>query len=245
VPLQPNRLAGGYPAAGPGRPPWAPRPSGFTKGWKIMAGVVAVGIAAVVVIPIAFGGHKSALTKSFEQSLLTPATVSSVTNQTFGLDTSKDDNSSDDNSDPGCMAGTDVLSAPKDKGSASRSFVSPDQSSFIEEDLSNNPANAKQLELLRNALQTCHSSTFGGLTVQLSLGSAPAIQGASDTLSMVMTGGANGRELTIDFAIARFGDNVVVVVSGSAETAGSDLTPATTALLTEAVLQARPAFSKS
>lgn len=238
---------GGYATPRPGAPgsaapQWAPRPSRFTQRWKIaIAGVVAVGVAAVTV-PMAFGSHETALTRAFNRSLLSPASVSTLANETFTIDTSKDDNSGDSSS--GCADTADLTSSAKDRGDASRQFVTVDHSTFVSEEIEDNPENAQELNLLRNTFKNCSSTTIDGSTVTLTNLPAPQIAGSSDTLAMEMSGQVNGSPMVMEFSVARFADTVVVVVAGGIDQSVS-VQSLTSSLLTEAVQRVQPVLPTS
>jgi hypothetical protein len=242
-PAQLYGAANGYGIPGSAAPPWAPRRSRFIRRWQIaLAGVLAVGVAAAVTVPTVFGSGSSALSRAFDRSLLTPETVSSLANETFTIDTSKD-NSSDDSSS-GCMDAADTLTnSGQDKGDASRQFAAADHSAFIAEDLSNNPTNAQQLDLLKNTLKTCHSATIDGGTVTLTTLPAPQIDGSDDTMAMMMSGEISGHPLVFELTVARFGDDVVVIFCFGID-ASIPLQTLTNSLLAQAALTARPAFQQ-
>ena len=243
TPGQSYGAVGGYGRPGSAAPPWAPEPSRFTRRWKVaIAGMLAVGVAAAVTVPLAFGSHESALSRAFTRSLLSPAYVSALAGETFTLDTSKDDSSNDSSS--GCADTTDLTSSAKDRGDASRDFVAADHSTFISEEIEDNPESAQELNLLRNTLKSCSSTTIDGATVTLQMLPAPQIAGSSDTMAMGMSGQVNGNALGMEFSVARFGDTVVVVAAGGVDSSIS-LPSLTNSLLAEAVLQARPALPKS
>lgn len=246
-PGQPYGMAAGYGvpgAPGSAAPPWQPQPSRPSNRWKIgIACVVAVGIVGAITVPNALSSHSSALSHAFDRSLLTPAAVSALANGTFTIDTSKDTSSNDSSS--GCMdAVSTIANSGKDRGEASRQYVAADHSTFIEEDLSNNTSNTQQLNVLKDAVSKCTSTTIDGTTVSIQALPAPTIEGSSDTLAMRMSGQVNGNPLVIELGMARFGDNVVVITCGGIDTSIS-ADSLTNSLLTEAVLTARPAFPKS
>ena len=191
---------------------------------------------------MALGSSTSALSRSFNRSLLTPAAVSSLANETVTIDTSKDNSSNDSSS--GCADTTDLTRSAKDRGDASRQFVAADHSTFIEEEIEDNPENAQQLNLLRNTLKSCSTTTIDGTTVALQSLPAPQIEGSSDTMAMGMSGQVNGSSMQIEFSVARFGDTVVVVVAGGIDSSMS-YPSLTDSLLKEAVLTSRPALPKS
>ena len=240
----PHAMPPGYGAPGSAAPPWVPQPSRFTKPWRIaVAAALVVGVAAVTV-PIAFGGSKgSALSSAFNRSLLTPETVSSLTGETFTIDTSKDD-SSDDDSSSGCADTTDLTSSAKERGDASRQFVTADHSMFVEEEIEDNPANPQEMTLLRNTLENCTTATIDGATVSLQMLPAPQIAGSSDTLALSMTGQLQGTSIDMEFRVARFGDTIVVVAEGGINMGEAPQATSET-LFSRAVLTARPAIPKS
>jgi hypothetical protein len=244
-PFQPAAPAGfGYQSTRAPLPGWgAPaKPARSTKAKLGIAAAVAVVVAAgAVSVPTVFlHSSKTALTKSFEKALLTPEQVSTVTNETFVTDTSNDDNS-DDSKTAGCMDAMNSLTSGKDKGDASLDLTSADDSSFMIEDLSSNTGNAQEVTLLRNTLQTCHTATLGGLAMNLQLLSPPSVSGSDDALAFRMDAQASGRSVGFDFYLARFGDTVVMIGCGSADTS-VDLEARSSDLLNAAVLNARSAI---
>jgi hypothetical protein len=244
-PIQPAAPPGfGYQNTRAPLPGWsAPaKPARSTKAKLGIAAAVAVVVAAgAVSVPTVFlHSSKTALTKSFEKALLTPDQVSTVTNETFVVDTSNDDNS-DDSKTAGCMDAMNSLTSGKDKGDASLDLTSADDASFMIEDLSSNTGNAQEVTLLRNTLQTCHTATLGGLAMNLQLLSPPSVSGSDDALAFRMDAQASGRSVGFDFYLARFGDTVVMIGCGSADTS-VDLEARSSDLLNAAVLNARSAI---
>ena len=243
-PGQPYGTAGGYGSPGSAAPPWTPQPSHSRKRWTVaIACVVAVGVIGAITVPNALSSGSSGLSRAFDRSLLSPAAVSALASETFTIDTSKDNSSGDSSS--GCMDAVNTLAnSGKDRGEASRQYVSADHSTFIEEDLSNNSANTQQLNVLRNSLSKCSSTTIDNTTVSIQALPGPVIEGSSDTMAMLMSGQVNGNPIAIEVGVARFGDNVVVITCGGVDPSISSQS-LTNSLLTEAVLTSRPAFPKS
>jgi hypothetical protein len=244
-PFQPAAPAGfGYQSTRAPLPGWgAPtKPARSSKAKLGIAAAVAVVVAAgAVSVPTVFlHSSKTALTKSFQKALLTPDQVSTVTDETFVVDTSNDD-TSDDDSTAGCMDPMNGLTNGNARGDASTSLKSADEASFMVEELSSNTNSAQQISLLRNTLQTCHTATIGGLNVDLQLLSQPAVSGSNDTLAFRFTTHAPGRTVAFDFYLARFGDTVVTVAYGSLDTS-VDLEGRSSDLLNAAVLNARSAI---
>jgi hypothetical protein len=194
-------------------------------------------------VPLLLSSGKSGTTKAFERSLLTPAAVSSIANETFTIDTSKD-NSSDDGPSSGCLNGVDTLSSAKDRGDASRDFVSADHTTFVSEELNNNPSNAQEFDQVKKTLSTCTSSILDGASMTIQPLSAPQVAGIDDAMAVGMTGQINGTTISFDFAFVRLGDNVVAMISGGIDSS-TDLQMLSNSLLTEAVNTARPALPKS
>lgn len=208
-----------------------------------MAGVVTIGLAAVVLVPTVFSSHKSALSSSFQRVLLTPTAVSSVTGDDYRINTASD-NSEDDDASTGCMEGANGLtSQTKDTADASRAFATADHNGFVVEALVNNPTNAQQMDQLRSALKSCSVSTFAGATVSLQPLTMPQIAGSDDALGIEMTGQIGGTSLVMDMAIARYGNTVVAIMLGEIDGPQS-LQNLTDSLLTQAAVTARPTFPK-
>lgn len=248
APAQPaNALAGaGYPGQPAPMPKWNHAPQRGRVGSRTRTAIAAaltIAVAAGVTVPLLLSSGKSGTTKAFERSLLTPATVSAVANETFVIDTSKDDGEGDDTSS-GCMDSMNTLTDGKTRGDASTSLVSADNTSFVAEDLSNDTNNAQDLNLLRDTLKTCHSATFGDMNVALQLLPQPIATGSDDSLAFQMTADAAGRSMVFDFDVARYGDNVVMVMYATVDST-IDVPTLTNSLLTEAVGTARTALPKA
>ncbi len=235
----------GYPTAATTLPAWGPAPqrSRFTTRAKVAvaAGLAAV-VTAAVTVPLVMSSAKSpSLAKSFEQSLLTPGQVSVLANVTFTIDTSSDNNSND-NSSGGCTDAFDTIASGKDHGEASREFVAADHTTFIAEDLDSATNNPQELAQMKRALSSCKTTVMDGSTLSLQLLAAPQVGGSDDTLAFEMSGQLDGSSMVFVIDIARFGDNVVMVMTGGVDSS-FDMRTLSGQLLATAVDTARPALS--